>query len=101
MPVTDDPSDPRLTRGVDSGPADQADAYLVLSDEERRKGFVRPLRCSYRHEKCGVVTTMAYAIAETYARRPDFYGATFCIKCRMHLPVVEFTWYPDGSTVGS
>jgi hypothetical protein len=47
--LTTDPNDPRLTRGADSKPAPQAPVYLVLSEEERRKGFVRPVRLSYRH----------------------------------------------------
>lgn len=103
MRTTSDRNDPRLTHGVDSGPVPQAEAYLVLSDEERAKGFVRPVRLSYRHQdpECGAVTTMARPIAETYAREPGFYGATYCVGCRMHRPVGahgEFTWMaPDGS----
>lgn len=150
MGVTDDRNDPRLTRGVDDAPVPMADAYLVLSDEERAKGFVRPVRLSYIHvgppgprfplreltdeeadgdnayvryeeypeserpklrrgwtqaqidaigKGCGAVTTMGLAIAETYAREPHFYGATFCVACSMHRPVGkdgEFIW-DDGS----
>jgi hypothetical protein len=43
------------------------------------------------------------AIAETYARQPTFYGATFCCHCGTHLPVGEqgeFVW-EDGSRVGT
>jgi hypothetical protein len=47
--LTTDPADPRLTHGVDTEPVEQAEAYLVLSEEERAKGFVRPVRRSYRH----------------------------------------------------
>jgi hypothetical protein len=47
--VTTDPADPRLTRGADTGPAAQAEVYLVLSEEERAKGWVRPYRDAYRH----------------------------------------------------
>lgn len=103
MSTTSDPSDPRLTRGVDSEPVPQAAAYLVLSEAERARGFVRPVRRSYTHEKCGSATSMNQAIAETYARSPGFYGATFCCSCRMHLPVGEFgefVW-DDGSKVGT
>lgn len=50
---------------------------------------------------CGAQTTMARDIAETYARNPAFYGSTYCIRCRMHLPVREFAWVDDGSTVGN
>lgn len=103
MSTTSDRNDPRLTRGVDDEPVGMADAYLVLSEEERAKGFVRPVRTSYRHETCGAVTTMGRALAETYARQPTFYGATFCVACSMHRPVGlhgEFVWL-DGSKVGS
>lgn len=47
--LTTNPNDPRLKRGVDSEPGPQNDVYLVLSEEERAKGFVRPLRRSYLH----------------------------------------------------
>lgn len=120
--------------------------YWVLSDEERAKGFVRPVRQTYRHvgtrpkyptrpptdeEKerdpnyvlyedypeserpvigrgwtetqlnsgCGAVTTMALPIAETYARDPKFYGRTFCVGCRTHLPVDEFVWVDEGQVL--
>lgn len=103
MALTSDPADPRLTRGHDLEPTTQADAYLVLSDAERARGFVRPVRRSYIHVACGVVTTMALAIAETYARDPSFYGSTWCIGCSMHLPVAQFVWDgdPHGQRVGS
>lgn len=73
--------------------------HWVLSADERAKGFVRPVRRSYVHDKCGVVTTMPVAIAETYAREPRFYGRTFCCGCGDYFPVGasgEFTW--DGTT---
>ena len=98
--LTSDPNDPRLTRGADSEPVPQADVYLVLSDEERARGFVRPVRTTYVHNTCGVATTMSRVLAETYARDPKFYGSTYCIGCRMHRRVDEFTW-DDGSVVGS
>ena len=63
--------------------------YVVLAEEERAKGFVRPVRRSYRHLKCGAVTTMGITIAETFARDPYFYSGTFCGRCRAHFPVGE------------
>ena len=133
----------------------QQKGYVVLSAEERAKGFVRPVRQSYIHvgvrpkyplrteltaeeherydqygyvayeayppeadrgsvvgrwwtEKqlksgCGGSTKMGLAIAETYARNPKFYGATFCCNCGQHFPVGEggeFEW-EDGSKVGT
>ena len=100
MSTTDNPNDPRLTRGHDKEPTDQSPVYLVLNDEERAKGFVRPVRLVYVHKKCGVETRMNSAIAETFARDPKFYGGTYCCGCRMHLPLSEFRWN-DGSDVGS
>lgn len=97
MPLTDDPNDPRLGKRRPDG---MNEAYLVLSEEDRARGFVRPLRRSYIHLKCDTVTTMSKAIAETYARNPEFYkGGTFCSYCGEHYPVGEdgeFVW-DDGS----
>ncbi len=96
--LTDDPDDPDLTHGVDpeGTTAPQAGAYLVLSEQERAKGFVRPVRTSYRHDTCGAVTTMSRGLAETYAREPGFYGATYCVTCQRHAPVKEFRWDVQG-----
>lgn len=75
--------------------------YWVLSEAELARGFVRPVREAYVHVTCGAVTTMSRTIAETYARDPKFYGATFCCGCREHLPVAEFRWNGSGEVVGS
>jgi hypothetical protein len=149
--LTDDPNHPDLTHGSDETPVPQAEVYLVLSEAERAKGFVRPVRCSYVHigrqpkyplrdlteaEKkeyfdygyvkyeaypksespvigsfwtqedldrrgCGTVTKMGYALGETYARDPTFYGSTYCCHCQMHRPVIEFVWEGTNETVGS
>jgi hypothetical protein len=155
MSVTTDRSDPRLHYGADQEPIGQHEVYLVLSEEERAKGFVRPLYRAYRHvgvrprypvrdltpeeqerhagngyvkfeaypesespitgrfwtqtqleSGCGTVTTMGLAIAETYARDPGFYGATYCCGCNKHLLLEEFNWVTDagldtGQRVGS
>lgn len=98
--LTTDPNNPDLGYRIDTKPVDQNKAYLVLSDEEISKGFIRPLRRSYVHQKCGTETIMGTKIAETYAVNPRFYGATYCVNCRMHLPVSEFYW-KDGTLVGS
>jgi hypothetical protein len=156
MSLTDDPKDPRLKRGIDDKPGPQNDTYLVLSEAERAKGFIRPVRERYVHKGrpgpklglrdlteeehkrydqfgyvkfesygdpndpklsvtgrfwtqreldtiengCGVITTMGIALAETYARNPTFYGATYCVGCRMHKPVIEFRWIEDDDSVG-
>ncbi len=82
----------------------QQKAYVVLSAEERAKGFVRPVRRTYVHLKCGSDTTMGLAIAETYARDPKFYSGTFCCQCRDHFPVGadgEFVWQGTNEKVGA
>ena len=78
--------------------------YLVLTAEERAKGFVRPVRRAYKHLKCGTLTTMGVALAETYARDPSFYSGTFCCGCRTHCPVGadgEFVWSGTEERVGT
>jgi len=95
--TTTDRSDPGIN--VDRGDG-QNEVYIVLSEEERAKGFVRPVRCRYVHDKCGVATTMGNILSETYARDPKFYEETFCCSCAKHFPVAEFKW-DDGEVVGS
>jgi hypothetical protein len=92
-PVTPDHREIDQATGMQKG-------YVVLSAEERAKGFVRPVRDRYTHLKCGAVTEMGRALAETYARDPKFYSGTFCCQCRTHFPLVEFVWL-DGEAVGS
>jgi hypothetical protein len=75
--------------------------YVVLSAEERAKGFVEPVRHSYIHEACGTKTTMNQLLAETYAREPAFYSGTFCAGCRRHFPVSEFVWERTSQRVGT
>jgi hypothetical protein len=89
--------------------------YVVLSAEERAKGFVRPVRTAYVHVGkppegqafeypitkkfpggCGTRTQMGLALAETYARDPHFYSGTFCCSCRAHFPLDQFLW--EGTT---
>ncbi|MDN7456577.1 hypothetical protein [Burkholderia cenocepacia] len=147
MSLTTDPNDPKLS---ETRPDGQRETYLVLSAEERAKGFVRPVRDAYVHvgkrpkhplrdltpdefaryaefgyakyeeypesgsalcgrfwtdadlnSGCGTVTTMGRALAETYARDPKFYGATFCCRCGAHFPVEEFVWSGTQEVVGS
>lgn len=81
-------------------PSGQQKGYVVLTAAERSKGFVRPVRQSYRHT-CGCVTHMSLAIAETYARDPKFYSGTFCVQCAAHFPLAQFTWSGTDEVLGS
>ena len=97
-----DPDGPEH-RELEPGTGMQKD-YIVLSAEERAKGFVRPVRRSYTHARCGTSTRMGLALCETYARDPQFYSGTFCVACKDHFPVGpggEFTWDEDGTKVGT
>ena len=102
MGVTSDRNDPKLNYIDGDG---MQETYLVLSEEERAKGFVRPVRQTYQHLACSSQTTMGLAISETYARDPKFYGGTYCTGCRNHFPVTEFVWVvknrPTKEKVGS
>lgn len=96
-PVTPDHRDIDPATGQQKG-------YVVLSADERAKGFVRPVRHSYRHSKCGGVTTMGTSLSETYARDPGFYSGTFCAICRTHFPIGadgEFAWDGTNEKVGT
>ena len=79
----------------------QQKGYVVLSAEERAKGFVRPVRRTYLHKPCGTTTTMGVALAETYARDPKFYSGTFCVACRTHFPLDQFVWEGTDEMLGS
>lgn len=97
------------------GPDGQQKGYVILSAEERAKGFVRPVRHKYIHvgpggkegdlkgRGCGVETRMGQGLAETYARDPKFYNGTFCVgsKCKTHFPLDEFIWSDTDEVVGS
>jgi len=92
-PVTDDHRE-LLASGQQKG-------YVVLSAEERAKGFVRPVRRSYIHKPCRGLTTMGLALAETYARDPNFYSGTFCCTCGKHFDLDQFVWEGTDEQLGS
>lgn len=63
--------------------------------------FVRPVRRTYIHEKCGSSTTITQPEAEAFARRPQFYSDVFCSWCVAHFPPSEFVWKGADDKVGS
>jgi hypothetical protein len=117
--LTDGSPVPPDHREIDPATGQQK-GYVVLTPEERAKGWVRPYRDSYIHvgeggheidpadrskhgrkgNGCGALTRMNRAIAETYARDPKFYSGTFCIGCKKHFPLNEFKWADTDITVG-
>lgn len=90
--LTDGSPVPEDRSHTDLLPSGQQRGYVVLSPEERAQGFVKPVRRSYVHGKCGQSTKMALSIAETYARDPHFYSGTYCVGCGSHFPLDEFSW---------
>lgn len=92
------PEDQSHTKLKENG---QQQDYVVLTEEERAKGFVRPVRQTYLHKNCGTTTKMGLAIAETYARHPGFYSGTFCVHCMEHRPLDQFVWDGTDEQVGS
>lgn len=85
-------------------PDGQYKDHFVLSEEDRKKGFIRPVRTSYKHTVCGVVTHMPQKCAESYAVNPSFYSGTFCCGCGDYFPVGvngDFIWLDDGTKVGT
>jgi hypothetical protein len=83
MPLTTDPSDPRLGRGADTKPGPQNEVYLVLSEEERAKGFVRPYRDRYIHRG----KLPKYPIRPVTSEEKELWQNEY----------VAFEPYPDGS----
>ena len=82
MGLITDPEDPRLGKGVDAEPTPQHEVYLVLSDEERAKGFVRPLRRAYRHVG---IAGPKYPVRPTTAKEREIWSSTY----------VQYEEYPD------
>jgi hypothetical protein len=74
MSTTTDPNDPRLGHGVDLKPVPQHEVYLVLSEAERAKGFVRPVRQSYRHVGA---SGPKYPLADLTDEQKKYYGDTY------------------------
>jgi len=105
------PDDVRTEKGIPIDEHQEIDPmtgqqkdYLVLIEKELSKGYIRPVRRSYTHLKCGNVTTMGESIARTYARDPSFYGGTFCAHCGGHFPIGangEFVWLDSDEKVGT
>lgn len=80
------------------------DHFVMCDDEMLKKGYIRPVRLSYKHLKCGGTTYMPQACAETYAVNPSYYSATFCCHCGDYFPVGpdgEFVWENTDEKVGS
>jgi len=68
MSLTTDKNNPCLKKTKDDG---QQACYLVLSEEERAKGFVRPVRTAYRHVGKEVEKGEVISLEEALKERGD------------------------------
>lgn len=84
MSLTTDRNDPALQVVKPDG---QNEAYLVLSEEERAKGFVRPVRQSYKHVGIRPVHPLRDLTAEEKERYAD-------------SGYVKFETYPEDGSLG-
>ena len=85
--VTDDTKHPGIQRGApDETPVAQHDTYLVLSEAERAKGFVRPVRRSYRHVG---IAAPAYALRDLTHEETERYSK---------YGYVKYEEYPKGDS---
>lgn len=90
MSLTTDPNDPRLGKWdgkPEDKPTPQNEVYLVLSEEERAKGFVRPYRNAYRHVG---IAGPKYPLRDLTPEERERW------KAAPH-PYVKFEPYPIGS----
>lgn len=91
-----------------------------LTDAEKKRGFVAPVRTQYVHAPCpaskakdkhGAVMTLGTRFAEEMAEKPklgqdrhdnpDGVPSAFCPTCAAQKPLGEFTWVEDGAVLGS
>ncbi len=83
--ITTNPKDPNLHKVGDDG---MNEAYLVLSEEERAKGFVRPYRDRYIHK--GI--RPKYSLRDLTKKEHKLYDS---------VGYVKYEKYPKGlSTIG-
>lgn len=71
MTLTTDPEEARNSGTRADG---QQNKYAVLSDEERAKGFVRPVRRSYKHVGVRPTHARTRALSDDEAKRYEQFG---------------------------
>jgi len=104
MSTTTDASDPELGHGVDDKETGQHKKYLVLSEEEIAKGFVRPYRTHYVHvgnreEVCG----KPFSDANTHVctMKPGHEGGCFKGRSKELLEYTEDKYYNGNKGCGT
>lgn len=87
MSLTTDKKDPGLNKEKNNG---QNETYLVLSDEEKDKGFVRPVRNTYMHKG------RYYALAPTVFDKPEKSE----INGKIYVATIPALVDEDGKVIG-
>lgn len=72
-----------------------------LTPAEIAKGFIRPLRATFRHDECGEVMAMSNTMASNCAKDPKHYAEMFCMKCKSNFSLKEFRWYGTQNRLGT
>jgi len=70
----------------------QQKGYVVLTAEERAKGFVKPVRGIVYPQGLRLPDEYGTALAETYARNPWFLQRHVCCACGAHFDLNQFHW---------
>ena len=89
MGITTDPNSPCLHEVKPDG---QNECYLVLSEEERAKGFVRPLRKTYKHIGPKLLNKLRDLTEEEHERYDQFKYVKFEEYSEDKLPVLGKYW---------
>lgn len=83
MSLTTDRNHPELGHGADNEPVPQNKVYLVLSEEERKKGFVRPVRTKYKHVG---LKRPEFELRDLTAEEKEKYGELGWVKFEKYPP---------------
>lgn len=86
MSYTTDKNDPRLNQVKDNG---QNKAYLIMTDEELSKGYVRPFRDTYIHK------------GRKYENAPVLLSENHTFQDRVYIATIPVLKDEDGKVIGS
>lgn len=79
-------------------------AYEEYGDPESafQGRFWTQERLDMVNDGCGTTTVMnGDRLVKTWAKYPNFYGGTYCLGCKKHLPCEEFVWAGTDEVLGS
>lgn len=105
MSLTTDPNDPKLKEGQKNATG-QHEIYLVLSEEERAKGFVRPYRNAYKHvgkkiepiEGNGTILSLEEVLSEP--NRHSDWAKNYYTKANGYAAYLQYPENPNSAVIG-